>query len=121
MMRHRFTLLLAGTALIAAVAGGGCGNGSNQTKTTNSKPAVRQNYAVAIKNFAFHPANLTVGAKSRVTWTNNDQGPHTIVTTVFNSGMLGQSETYSYTFIKPGTYRYHCAIHPYMEGVIVVK
>ncbi len=121
MMRHRPALLLVGAALLFALVANGCVNGSNQTKMTTVKPAVRQNYAVTIKNFAFSPSDLTVGAKSRVTWTNKDQGPHTIVTTLFDSGLLGQGETYSYTFIKPGIYPYHCKIHPYMEGVIVVK
>jgi len=28
--------------------------------------------------------------------------------------------TVGYTFIRPGTYPYHCDPHPYMTGVVVV-
>jgi plastocyanin len=28
--------------------------------------------------------------------------------------------TFSFTFMQPGTYTYHCTVHPYMKGTIVV-
>lgn len=45
------------------------------------------------KNFMFAPASLTVKAGSTVTWTNQDDEPH--------------------------TYHYACSIHPRMVGTIV--
>ena len=36
------------------------------------------------------------------------------------SAPLGSGGTYSVAFDKPGTYRYHCAIHPNMVGTITV-
>src|SRR3989338_1937486 len=37
------------------------------------------------------------------------------------SSLLGQGETYSYTFSTPGIFNYHCAPHPYMKGKIIVE
>ena len=80
---------------------------------------------VNIKNFAFNPPNITVAPGTTVTWVNNDQAPHTTTATnpagVFDSGTLQPGQSYSFTFNKPGTYAYHCAIHPYMTGAITVS
>ncbi len=80
--------------------------------------------AVAIKNFAFAPAALTVKAGTTVTWTNQDTDAHT-VTSQNNSGPLASAalstgQSYSYTFTKPGTYAYLCTIHPFMTATVTV-
>jgi plastocyanin len=36
-------------------------------------------------------------------------------------GGLANGKTYSHAFDKPGTYRYHCFIHPQMLGTVVVQ
>jgi hypothetical protein len=38
----------------------------------------------------------------------------------WGSSTLGQGATYSQVFTSPGTYTYHCAIHPSMKGTVVV-
>jgi plastocyanin len=78
--------------------------------------------AVAIKNFAFAPAAVTVRVGTTVTWTNTDEEPHTVSATSgpFHSGTLNTGGTYRYTFTKPGQYRYLCTIHPFMHGTVVV-
>jgi plastocyanin len=77
--------------------------------------------SVTITNFSFRPAKLTVKAGSRVTWTNKDEEPHTVVGGDLKSKVLGNSgATYSHTFSKPGTYNYNCSIHPFMHGTVVV-
>ena len=35
--------------------------------------------SVKIDNFSFGPANLTVAAGTTITWINNDDVPHTVV------------------------------------------
>lgn len=81
--------------------------------------------AVYIDNFTFSPATLTVRAGARVTWTNRDDEPHTVTSSgnprAFASGALDTDGMFSFTFDKPGTYPYYCAIHPHMTGVIIVK
>ncbi|MFI5421759.1 MAG: cupredoxin domain-containing protein [Nitrososphaerales archaeon] len=73
----------------------------------------------------FSPDNITVvlGVNSTVIFTNNDYSVHTVNDRggVFASGLMNSGDTYSFTFQKPGTYTYHCIIHPFMVGTIVVK
>src|SRR5215218_4649581 len=80
---------------------------------------------VSIKNFAFNPPNTTVAPGTTVTWVNNDQTAHTATANngagVFDSGELQPGESYSFTFDKPGTYAYHCEIHPDMTGTVTVS
>jgi plastocyanin len=80
---------------------------------------------IVIDNFSFSPAQLSVAAGSTVTWENHDDMPHTIVNDAtpreFKSAPLDSGEHFSQTFLKPGTYKYFCSIHPHMTGTIVVK
>ena len=80
-------------------------------------------HAVAIANFAFSPATLTITAGDTVTWTNEDAVVHTATSTTgaFDSGDLDQGESFSFTFTTPGTYAYLCTPHPSMTGQIVVQ
>ena len=66
---------------------------------------------------------LTVPVGTTVTWVNHDEEPHTVTseTGAFSSAGLVHDDTFVQTFTKPGTYRYSCAIHPYMKGTLVVK
>jgi plastocyanin len=81
--------------------------------------------AITIDNFAFGPAAITVAAGTKVTWTNRDDEPHTVVSAddpkLFKSSALDTDDSFSFTFDKPGTYRYFCSIHPHMTGTVVVK
>ncbi|MFK4444870.1 plastocyanin [Caballeronia udeis] len=88
----------------------------------DAKPAAT---TVVIDNFSFSLAQLSVAAGSTVTWENHDDMPHTIVNDAtpreFKSAPLDSGEHFSQTFLKPGTYKYCCSIHPHMTGTIVVK
>lgn len=79
--------------------------------------------SVAISNFAFSPATLTVAVGTKVTWTNNDSVAHTVTADngAFGSQSVDSGSTFSFTFTKAGTYTYHCAIHPYMTATITVQ
>lgn len=81
--------------------------------------------AVTIDNFAFSPAILTVPPGTQVTWTNRDEEPHTVTSAdagaTFKSAALDTDDKFTFTFDKPGTYKYFCSIHPHMSGTIVVK
>lgn len=80
--------------------------------------------AVSIDNFVFTPETLTVAAGTRVTWTNSDDIPHTVVGAEqppsFKSPALDTDETYARVFDKPGRFAYFCGLHPHMKGTIVV-
>lgn len=81
---------------------------------------------VTIRNFAFSPAALSVKPGTTVTWTNQDSAPHTVVSAdgdpaPFTSDTLATGASFTFTFTTPGTYTYHCSIHPSMTGTIVVQ
>jgi plastocyanin len=79
---------------------------------------------IKIDNFSFTPQTVTVPAGTEVTWTNQDDIPHTVVSedkTTFKSHALDTDEKFSFTFTKPGTYTYFCSIHPKMTAHIVVQ
>ncbi len=79
---------------------------------------------IKIDNFSFGPMTLMVTPGTTVTWTNNDDVPHTVVSedkTTFKSRALDTGEKFSYTFTKPGHYPYFCSVHPKMTAEIVVQ
>jgi plastocyanin len=90
--------------------------------TANDQPSTA-NAEVKIDNFSFGPQTVTVPVGATVTWTNQDDIPHTVVSTdgVFKSKVRDTDERFSYTFTKPGTYSYFCSVHPKMTGQVVVK
>ncbi len=84
--------------------------------------APAQEANVSIKEYAYGPAQLTVAAGTKVTWTNHDQVPHTVVEEgkKFRSAALDTNDSYSFVLTQPGTYRYFCSLHPKMVGTITV-
>src|SRR5215212_6574164 len=78
--------------------------------------------AVSIVDFAFQPASIEVPAGSTVTWTNTGAVTHTVTADdgAYDSGQLKPGTSFSQTFTTPGTYTYHCEIHPQMTGTVVV-
>ena len=78
---------------------------------------------IEIRNFRFTTPTLTVPVGTTVSWTNRDEEPHTVTSAerVFASPGLDAGETFSFTFTTPGTYRYYCALHPHMAGMVVVR
>ena len=78
-------------------------------------------YTVSIDLYAFDPSNITITKGATVTWTNNDQTQHTVTSNNFDSGRIDPGNTYSHTFNDAGTFIYHCEVHPYMVGIIIVQ
>lgn len=115
-----------------------CGSSSKKTSATTpaTKPSKTVQTAggsggasgntVEIKGFAFGPASLKTTAGTKVTWTNKDSVDHTVTAdksdpASFDSGHLSGGKTFSFTFAKPGTYKYFCNIHNYMKATITVS
>jgi plastocyanin len=79
--------------------------------------------AVTIENFAYAPAALTVKAGTTVTWTNQDQDPHTVTSAdggPLHSPTLTNGQSFQYTFTTPGHFDYLCSVHPFMTATVVV-
>jgi plastocyanin len=111
-------LLVAAVAIIAAACNG---SGPSAYGAPASTAATTTN-AATIKGFSFQPEVLKVKVGAKVTWTNDDTVAHTVTadTTSFASGNLQPGGSFSFTFTRPGTYAYHCSIHPSMHGSVVV-
>ncbi|MDE1857977.1 MAG: cupredoxin domain-containing protein [Thaumarchaeota archaeon] len=80
---------------------------------------------VVIDNFSFAPQDITVviGVNNTVTWTNAQSGvPHTVTANdgTWGSAQLSTGQTYTHTFTTAGTFGYHCSIHSYMTGNVIV-
>ena len=78
---------------------------------------------VKIDNFTFGPAKLVIAKGTAVTWTNQDDIPHSIVLTALSvrSKALDTDKGFTYQFDKAGTFAYICGLHPTMHGTVVVK
>jgi plastocyanin len=78
----------------------------------------------------FQPATIRVviGINNTVVWVNDDPIQHTVTSLSiphgalrFDSGILNQGQTFTWTFKVPGTYKYYCSIHPdWMRGTVIV-
>jgi plastocyanin len=70
----------------------------------------------------YAPTPATVATGTTVTWGNNDGYQHTSVSDngAWNLTM-DPGKTGIFQFTAPGTYNYHCSIHPFMKGTIVVQ
>jgi plastocyanin len=76
---------------------------------------------VSIASFAFSPASLTVKVGQPVTFTNNDSVTHTSTSNAWDSGDLEPGASYTFTPQQAGSYTFHCSIHPFMTGTLVVQ
>lgn len=77
---------------------------------------------VAIVDYAFDPAMISVPGGTTVTWTNFGATPHTVTSYdgTIDSGNLEPGASFSQRFFVGGSYTFHCRIHPGMTSTIVV-
>jgi len=80
---------------------------------------------ILIQNFSFIPSQIKVKVGTIVTWKNEDNAPHSIVSDPageeFESAVFASGEKYFFKFQKVGSYNYHCGIHPSMKGEIIAE
>jgi plastocyanin len=101
----------------------GSGNSAQQTTATSipdNSTVVRIVANAGINSFSPNPVEVKVG--ETVTWINDDSGRHTVTSKdgVFDSGMMGKGQSFSFIFDKAGEYSYDCSPHPNMVGTVVV-
>ncbi|HVL33623.1 MAG TPA: cupredoxin domain-containing protein [Actinomycetota bacterium] len=83
---------------------------------------------VSVLDNDFSPVELTVPARTTVTWTWNGDAPHSVTAenAAFDSGVLtGRENTFAFLFTGPGRYPYYCDLHGKpggdgMAGTIIV-
>jgi plastocyanin len=76
-------------------------------------------------SLGFEPSNITIviGVNNTVVWKNEDSDWHTATSDIpeFDSGVIQPGGSFTHTFLRAGTFPYHCDPHPWMTGVVVVK
>ena len=125
-MRSR-TYTLLSTAAVAAVLVTGCGGGGSGP-SAGAVPSAGSSSgtpsAITISNFKFSPSTLPVQHGARIKVSNDDSAPHTVTADDGHSFDSGTVDTGASTTIRApaaGTYSYHCTIHPFMKGKLVVQ
>ena len=125
-MRSR-TYTLLSTAAVAALLATGCG-GDNNGPSAGAAPSAGGSSgtpsAITISNFKFSPSTLRVQGGARIKVANDDGAPHTVTADdghSFDSGTVNPGASTTISAPAAGTYSYHCTIHPFMKGKLVVQ
>lgn len=103
----------------------GCSSSSSGSGGSSASPSAAGATKITIKDFAFHPATLTVHPGAKVTVTNEDTTAHTVTADtgkLFDTGHVAPGKTATFTAPgKAGTYAYMCTIHQFMTGTLKVS
>ena len=118
----RRRLAIAFVAAVAVASLAGLRAAASQSATDHGATASRAT-TEQIANFSFRPTPLSVSAGTRVVFSNQDSTTHTATQNGggFATGRIKPGNSAAVTFKRPGTYLFHCSIHPFMKGKIVVK
>ena len=126
-LRRRLALL--GSCLAIALAAAGCGGdeeegagGRQEQSAQGGGSAVK----VDMKDVAYVPMEVTVKKGGTITWTNSDAFPHTVTKESgpgpkFDSGNIGDGESFEQKFTVAGKIDYFCEIHSTQKGTITVE
>jgi plastocyanin len=126
---------LIAVILIVCLVGGGIAyyfmlinkskiNPSNtKLQNTDMQSEVKSDHLVGMNNYEFFPDTITVKAGETVAWANQDNTSHSATAddNSFDTGVFPQGDSKTVTFSEPGTYTYHCSLHPSMKGTVVVE
>jgi len=117
LLRGRWIAALAASATLTSslVAAGNAG-GDDRSASQSAASAT-----VKIREFDFRPGTLTVQRGTKVVFSNRDSVAHTAKRAgSFATGRIGPGKAVSVRFNSSGTYAYHCTIHKFMRGKVVV-
>jgi plastocyanin len=114
--RGRALALVIGLALLGSFA---VQSGSAAGQASATASAAKR---VSIRDFAFHPGTLTVKRGAQVAFANASNVTHTATKAgSFDTKQIKPGTTKVVTFGKRGTFAYHCSIHPFMKGKVIVE
>ena len=117
--------LVLAVGLLMAACGGTTGSSSTTAAggTTTTAPSGAGGAQVTLEIFQVKPETITLKVGQSVTFNNKDSAGHQMVGDKgeFDTGMLGQGDTYTFTPTAAGTIPYHCSVHPSMKGTITVE
>lgn len=111
--------------LVVACRGSGDGSAADAYGESNPQVVTANSFTVEMKGIQFVPQGISVGVGTTVTWVNRDPVAHNVrqVESEFLSpDSMEPGQSFSYTFQRPGTFRYQCTFHhPFMNGVVIVE
>jgi plastocyanin len=111
-MKRIVAPLVLAAALIATQAAPAAAPGSATASSART---------VDIDHFKFHPHTLEVTKGTRVVFSNSAGVAHTATDPgAFDSGRIAPGKSFAVRFEHRGTFSYHCEIHPFMHGKIIV-
>jgi len=131
-MSYKHSILTQPRTFLAVVCfalfAAGCGNSdtaaTNIVSATNPEGTNPPNLlTVTIKNGVYSPNPVSVKVGQSVNWLNSDSIAHTATDPgVFDTGSIAPTSAADVPvpFNTPGTFTYHCTIHPGETASIVV-
>jgi len=102
----------------SAAASGGTSGAACAASPAGATAAV----TVTIKGFAFSPQPVQAKVGDVIVWSNQDSAPHsaTLDDGTCDTKTINAGSQAGLVFSAPGTYTYHCAIHPtQMKGYTI--
>jgi plastocyanin len=123
MKRRKFLVVVSAAAAALAAGCGGGGNGATASAPSGGASSGTPP-SISIRDFKFSPDTSSVRSGARVRVTNRDSAPHSVTADdghSFDSGTVQPGASASIQAPGAGTYAYHCTIHPFMTGRLVVK
>ena len=106
---------MAAALLLYALATGAVGAAAPTAGASAAK-------TVSIVNFAFKPATVKVKRSARVAFANTANTDHTATKGgSFDTRRIEPGKTKTVQFSRRGTFAYHCKIHPFMKGKVIVE
>jgi plastocyanin len=75
---------------------------------------------VKIVGFAFKPGTVKIDRGTTVVFANTTKEAHTATAKSFDTKRIGGGTSKAIRFNQAGTFAYHCKIHPFMKGKVVV-
>jgi plastocyanin len=115
-----------GAALLAGAGACSSSSGSSGTPkppSSSASPAPAAAATITITNFTF-TGPTTVPAGATVAVTNSDSTDHTVTSDGQGQFDVRASAGQTVSFkapTTPGTYPFHCSIHTFMHGSLIVK
>lgn len=113
----RAALVVAATLAALLLLAGRAGQPAATAATATASADAR----VSINGFKFRPQTLSVARGTKVAFINSSSTAHTATRGgVFDTRRIKPGRAVAVTFGQRGTFAYHCKIHPFMRGSIVV-
>jgi plastocyanin len=77
---------------------------------------------VVMIDLDYSPRAVSAAAGDTITWVNRGRAVHTATADgpAFDSGLVAPEGRFTFRASTPGTFAYHCTVHPSMRGTVTV-